>query len=46
MCLIGYCLFPITLGAFLNKVVLKFIPKIIKLLIAFAAFFWSIKGRK
>ena len=44
MCLIGYCLFPITFGAVLNKILLSWAPQIIKIIIAIIAFLWSIKA--
>jgi hypothetical protein len=44
MCLIGYCIFPITLGALLNKVFLSFLPGYVKIIIAAFSFLWSIKA--
>ena len=45
ICLLGYCTFPSVVASFINRVALKSIPSLIKLIIVFISFVWSTKGK-
>ena len=45
ICLLGYCTFPAVVASLFNRVLLKFIPSIGKLIIVFISFIWSTKGK-
>ena len=45
ICLLGYCTFPSVVASLFNRVILKFLPSIGKLIIVFISFIWSIKGK-
>ena len=45
ICLLGYCTFPSVVASFLNRIILKFLPSIGKLIIVFISFVWSTKGK-
>ena len=45
ICLLGYCTFPCVVASFINRVALKSIPSLIKLIIVFISFVWSTKGK-
>ena len=45
ICLLGYCTFPSVVASFLNRVVFKSMPSLIKLIIVFISFAWSTKGK-
>ena len=44
-CLLGYCTFPSVVASLFNRVILKFLPSIGKLIIVFISFIWSTKGK-
>ena len=41
VCVLGYCLFPLTLAAFINMMFLQFFPFIIRIIPVGVAFIWS-----
>ena len=45
ICLLGYCTFPAVVASLFNRVFLKFMPSIGKLIIVFISFVWSTKGK-
>ena len=45
ICLLGYCTFPSVVASLFNRVILKFLPSIGKLIIVFISFIWSTKGK-
>ena len=45
ICLLGYCTFPSVVASLFNRVLLKFLPSIGKLIIVFVSFLWSTKGK-
>ena len=45
ICLLGYCTFPSVVASLFNRVFLKFMPSIGKLIIVFISFVWSTKGK-
>ena len=45
ICLLGYCTFPSVVASLFNRVFLKFLPSIGKLIIVFISFIWSTKGK-
>ena len=45
ICLLGYCTFPAVVASLFNRVLLKFLPSIGKLIIVFISFIWSTKGK-
>ena len=45
ICLLGYCTFPAVVASLFNRVLLKFIPSIGKVIIVFISFIWSTKGK-
>ena len=45
ICLLGYCTFPAVVASLFNRVILKFLPAIGKLIIVFISFIWSTKGK-
>ena len=45
ICLLGYCTFPSVVASLFNRVLLKFLPSIGKLIIVFISFIWSTKGK-
>ena len=45
ICLLGYCTFPSVVASLFNRVFLKFLPSIGKLIIVFISFLWSTKGK-
>ena len=46
ICLLGYCSFPSVVASLFNRVILKFLPSIGKIIIVFISFVWSTKGKK
>ena len=45
ICLLGYCTFPAVVASLFNRVILKFLPALGKLIIVFISFIWSTKGK-
>lgn len=45
ICLLGYCTFPSVVASLLNRVILKFLPSIGKIIIVAISFVWSTKGK-
>ena len=46
ICLLGYCSFPSVVASLFNRIILKFLPSIGKIIIVFISFVWSTKGKK
>lgn len=44
ICLLGYCTFPSVTAAFLNRILLKFLPLVAKFIIVLISLVWSIKA--
>jgi hypothetical protein len=44
ICLLGYCIFPIIVAAFLLRILLPFLPGVIKFVIIKISLIWSVKG--
>jgi hypothetical protein len=45
ICLLGYCIFPIVVAAFLLRILLPFLPGVMKFLIIKLTLIWAVKGR-
>jgi hypothetical protein len=45
MCLLGYCIFPIVVSAFVLRILLPFLPGIIKFLLIQITLIWAIFGK-
>ena len=45
ICLLGYCSFPSVVASLFNRIILKFLPSIGKIIIVFISFVWSTKGK-
>ncbi len=44
MCLLGYCIFPIVVAAFVLRILLPFLPGVVKFLLIQITLVWAIYG--